>query len=106
MNRKMNERDVFKYDAVMREHHLGCDTFFTSSAAFDAGISEKTLRNLQSVDATLVFIRCFPDGGIATCVQSMQEWSQQRQDARKKRSPQFPFTSGFSLTDCSSGSAK
>ncbi len=107
MNRKMNERDVFDYDAAMRKRYPDCDTFFVSSAAYDAGISERTLRNYQSIDDTLDFIKCFPDdGGIATYTQSMQAWGQQRRGARKSYLPRYPFSVGFLLSDCSSGSAK
>ena len=102
----MSEGDIVDYDAGMRERNPGCDTFFTSSAACDGGISEKTLRNLQSVDSTLGFIKCSPDGRIATCAQSMQAWAQHRREVRQISSPRYPFDGGFSLsTDCSSGSA-
>src|SRR5262245_54358567 len=69
----------------MRADYPDRDTFFVSSAACDAGISERTLGSYLRTDPTLNFVDRLPGGGIATCSKSMQTWRRFRleRDGRK-----------------------
>jgi len=57
----------------MQSDYPNRDTFFVSSAAYDAGVSEGTLRNyLRANLRSLNFVDRLPGGGIATCSRSMR----------------------------------
>jgi hypothetical protein len=99
---------------TLRNDYPDRDTFFVSSAAYDAGISERTLRNYLRVDSTLEFIDRLPGGSIATCSQSMRAWGESRteRDGRKKLTTwesnfarDVRVTDDVQVTDVSSGSA-
>src|SRR3990172_7998623 len=71
----------------MRFNYPNRDTFFVGSAAYDGGVSERTLRNYLGRDLpSLDFVDRLPCGGIATCSQSMRAWNAFRKvnDGRKK----------------------
>jgi hypothetical protein len=92
----------------MRVDYPHRDTFFVSSAAYDAGISEKTLRNYLRTDPTLNFVDRLPGGAIATCSESMQAWGQSRRerDGRKNvKTWQTNFTREVQVTEVGASSA-
>src|SRR5262249_50902051 len=92
----------------MRVDYPNRDTFFVSSAAYDAGISERTLRNYLRTDPRLDFVDRLPGGGIATCSASMQAWGQSRseRDGRKNvKTWQANFARDVRITEVGAGSA-
>src|SRR5262249_42948829 len=92
----------------MRVDYPDRDTFFVSSAAYDAGISERTLRNYLRSDPSLNFVDRLPGGGIATCSKSMQSWGQSRSERDKRknvRSWEVNFVRDVHVTKVSGGSA-
>src|SRR5262245_49678168 len=93
---------------TMRTAYPDRDTFFVSSAAYDAGISERTLRDYLRTDPTVDFVDRLPGGGIATCSQSMRAWGQwhAEHDARKNLATwKNNFVRDVQVTEVNSGSA-
>src|SRR5215470_15883104 len=91
----------------MRADYPDRDTFFVSSAAYDAGISERTLSNYLGTDPTLNFVDQLPGGGIATCSKSMQTWRLLRseRDGRKNvKTWQANFVREVQVTEVGAGS--
>lgn len=87
--KNLNEEQISQYDSMMQRRFPGRDVFFVSSAAYDAEISEATLRNHLSGDSSLCFVNFMSvelkGGGIATCSSSMRAWGENRRlhDGRK-----------------------
>jgi len=107
----LTEEQIKEYDQRMRLQNPGYDTFFVSSAAYEARLSKRTLQNyIYSGNSDFSFIKLtepeVPDAGIATCQSSIQASGAKRREARQISFPRYPFAHGFSLTDCSSGPAK
>src|SRR5262245_8972583 len=91
----------------MRTDYPDRDTFFVSSAAYDAGISERTLSNYLGTDRTLNFVDRLLGGGIATCSKSMQTWRRLRseRDGRKNgKTWQANFVRDVQVTEVGPGS--
>ena len=92
----------------MQSDYPNRDTFFVSSAAYDAGVSEGTLRNyLRANLRSLNFVDRLPGGGIATCSRSMRAWSAVREenDGRKKMGTwRANFVRDVHLTEVGGGS--
>ena len=92
---------------TMRTAYPDRDTFFVSSAAYDAGISERTLRDYLRTDSTVDFVDRLPGGGIATCSQSMSAWgvSRRKNDGRKNvKTWENNFVRDVQVTEVNSGS--
>ena len=92
----------------MQTDYPNRDTFFVSSAAYDGGVSERTLRNyLAANPLSLNFVDRLPYGGIATCSRSMRAWSAVRveNDGRKKVGTwRANFVRDVNLTEVGGGS--
>jgi len=91
----------------MRADYPDRDTFFVSSAAYDAGISERTLRNYLRTDPTLDFVDRLPGGAIATCSESMQAWGRSRRERDGRRNIktwQTNFARDVHITEVGAGS--
>jgi len=80
----------------------------TRIAAYDGGVSERTLRNYLGRDLpSLDFVDRLPCGGIATCSQSMRAWNAFRKvnDGRKKEGTwRTNFVRDMHVTEVSGGS--
>src|SRR5262249_18611130 len=93
---------------TMRTAYPDGDTFFVSSGAYDAGVSERTLRSYLRTDPTLHFVDRLPGGGIATCSQSMSAWgiSHRKNDGRKDVNTwENNFVRDVQVTEVNSGSS-